>query len=127
MPSITPAARSLLICDGHITDTNGKTRLEGLFNSISPPSYPYSHHSLCVFAQLAGGLGPVTILVKVVDAAQDTTVFAVSPRVFEFPSRLYTMQLAFTINDCPFPKSGVYIFELYCNSMLVADVPIELA
>ncbi len=41
LPAITPVAKALYICDGHIGFANQKTDLMGIFNAIRPPQYPH--------------------------------------------------------------------------------------
>ena len=124
--SITPVAKSLYLCDGHIGMANQKTDLIGIFNAIRPAQYPHAQRYLVIFAQLIGGLGQVPFYIDVRYAADGTLVHTTSTQGLHFPNRDKLVQMAYTIQGCLFPLPGIYLVELYCNNQWVADTTLEL-
>jgi hypothetical protein len=126
LPSIVPAAKALYLCDGAIGFPDQKSDIMGLFNSIRPEQYPYVHEKLVVFAQLSSGLGQVPFSVDVRYARTGELMHKAKTRMLKFERRSQVIQVSRTINDCPFPQPGVYLIELLCNGVWVADTNLEL-
>ena len=125
-PSIVPMAKALFICDGTIGFPNQKTDVMGLFISIRPKQYPHVQRHFVAFAQLSGGLGEVSFYFDVNFAATSELVHTTTPGLLKFAHRDQVVQLSFTIPGCPFPKPGIYLVELFCNSQWIADTKLEL-
>ena len=125
-PSITPVAKSLYICDGHIGFANQKTDLMGIFNAIRPPQYPHLQKHFVAFAQLLGGLGQVPFYFDIRNAADGTHVYSSKAQLLYFRNRDTIVQLAYTARNCLFPKPGIYLVELFCNGQWVADTTLTL-
>jgi hypothetical protein len=126
IPTITPVAKSLYLCDGTIGFANQKTDLMGLFNAIRPPQYPHRQSHFVVFAQLLGGLGQVPFYIDVRYAADGSLVHSTKAQLLYFPNRDTVMQLAYTIHNCRLPQPGIYLVELCCNGQWVADTTLKL-
>lgn len=124
--SITPVAKALYICDGAIGFANQKTDVMGLFNAIRPPLYPHLQNQFVVFAQLLGGLGQVPFYIDIRYAADLSLVHTTNARLLNFANRDTLIQLACTVNGCPFPQPGIYLIELICNGLWVADTTLKL-
>jgi hypothetical protein len=76
---VMPLGKIVHVCDDVVLDQGtGKLNVLGAFNALRPPdgvTYPFHLDHLCVFAQLAGGIGPAIVEVKVVDASTGDEVF----------------------------------------------------
>jgi hypothetical protein len=124
--SVVPVARSIYLCDRCVPLPGGKVTLEGLFNAITPASYPYVHRSFSVFAQLSGGVGQVSLFIDILYAPQRRLIYTTNTRQLSFPRMDFTLQFAEQIQGCPFDQSGMYLVEMYCNNVFIGDVPLHL-
>jgi hypothetical protein len=124
--SITPVAKALYLCDGHIGFPSQKTDLMGIFNAIRPPQYPYRQKQLLMFAQLLGGLGQVPFYIDIRFAADGTLVHSTKARLLNSPDRDTVVQMVYTSGACVFPHPGIYLVELACNGQWVADTKLKL-
>jgi len=125
-PAITPVARSLFLCDGHIGYPGQKTDLVGLFGAIRATHYPHSQRYFVVFAQLTAGLGQLPFYIDIRFMADGSLVHSTLPRMLNFPHRDKLVQMACTIQGCSFSQPGRYLVELFCNGQWVADTTLEL-
>ncbi len=123
---VVPIARALYLCDYHIESARHKVDLYGIFNAIAPASYPHTQRQFCVFAQLTGGQGQVPFFVDIVFASQNELVHTTAPRHLTFRHRTELVQLALALDECSFPRPGMYLVELYCDNTWVADAPLLL-
>jgi hypothetical protein len=126
LPAIIPFAKALYLCDGHLGFANQKTDLVGIFNSIRAPFFPHLQQHFVIFAQLIGGLGPVRFYFDVTLAQTGQLVHTTNVHVLSFPRRDRLVQLAYTMQGCSFPVSGVYLIELYCEGQWIADTSLDL-
>jgi len=124
--TIIRTVKGLYLCDGCIGFANQKTDLVGLFNSIRPRQYPHLQQQFVMFAQLISGLGQVPFYFDVRFAAADQLVHTTATQMLHFSSRQKLVQLAYTIQGCPFARPGIYLVELFCDGQWVADTALEL-
>jgi hypothetical protein len=124
--AIIPTAKALYLCDGCIGFPNQKTDIVGVFNSIRAPQYPHIQQQFVLFAQLIGGLGQVPFYFDIRFAATDQLVYTTTTQALHFPGRNKLVQLAYTVQACPFALAGVYLVELYCAGQWVADTTLDL-
>jgi hypothetical protein len=125
-PAITPVAKSLYLCDGHIGYPGQKTDIIGLFSRIRPLHFPHVHGYFVVFAQLSAGLGQMAVYIDIRNTADGTLVRSTTAQLLQFPHRNSVVELAYTIRDCRFPQAGTYLVELFCGGQWVADTTLEL-
>lgn len=123
---IIPTAKALYLCDGCLGFPNQKTDLVGIFNSIRPHRYPHVQTQFVVFAQLTSGLGQVPCYIDIRFAATDDLVHTTGTRTLQFPHRQKLVQLAYTIQACPFARAGIFLVELFCDGQWIADTTLEL-
>ena len=124
--TIIPTGKALYLCDGCMGFPNQKTDLVGLFNSIRPQHYPHTQQQFVIFAQLIAGLGQVPFYLDIRFAATDQLVHTTNTQMLHFPHRQKVVQLAYTMQTCPFAQSGIYLVELFCDGQWVADTTLEL-
>jgi hypothetical protein len=124
--AIIPTAKALYLCDGCIGFSNQKTDIVGVFNSIRAPKYPHIQQQFLLFAQLIGGLAQVPFYFDIRFAVTDQLVYTTNTQVLHFPSRQKLVQLAYTVQACPFAQAGVYLVELFCDGQWVADTTLDL-
>jgi hypothetical protein len=117
MASIVPVAKAISLCDYHIGYSDGKVDLYGIFNAVRPQSgYPYIRGRFCLFAQLINGLGKVPFFVDFRFSETDELVWMTETKELSFPARDIVVQLALTIEGCPFDRRGLYLLELFCDN-----------
>jgi len=124
--TIIPVAKTLYLCDGHIAFPNRKTDLMGIFTAIRPLSYPHIQKHFVIYAQLISGLGLVPFYFDVRFAQTGQLIRTTNTHVLNFPNRDKVIELALTMQGCPFPQPGIYLIESYCNGQWVADTSLEL-
>lgn len=123
---IVPVAKALYLCDGTIGIPGGKTDLMGLFNSINAGSFPHTAKDFVVFAQLSQGLGRVPFYIDIRFAPTNQLVYTSNVHQAQLPNRDVTVQVAYTVANCSFPQSDLYLVELFCNNQWVADTTLML-
>lgn len=128
--NVLPIAKAVYLSDDVVQDRQSrKLHVVGIFNAIRPPgqqTYPYQPRQICVFAQLTGGLGEVSVHVEIVEAATEEAIYVFQEQRIRFATRRSTVSACFRIRDCEFPAAGVYIVELYCNGLFLDDRALEL-
>ena len=87
LPAITPVAKSLYLCDGHLGFANQKTDLIGIFNAIRPSQYPHGSTEFVIFAQLTGGQGQIPFYFDIRNPADPTPAHSTTARLMYFPHR----------------------------------------
>jgi len=122
---VMPLGKIVYVCDDVLQDqVSGKLHVLGTFTSVHPPdgvTYPFRLGQLCVFAQLAGGLGTAAIEVKVIDAANGNEVFGSAPHQVNFPGGHAIATVLIRLLDCPFPAPGTYLVQLLCQGTFIDD------
>src|SRR5436309_105505 len=113
--ALVPLGKIVYVCDDVVQDTvSGKLTVIGAFNTLRPPvgqGYPYHLGRLCVFAQLAGGHGPATVEVKVVDASTGNEVLGSPAHTGNFPGGHVIVTILIRLLDCAFPAPGIYLVQ----------------
>lgn len=122
---VLPVAKSIYICDDLIPDpAKNKLLIVGACNAIRLPldaAFPYTLGKLCIFAQLVGGIGPVTLRLDVVRAAIREVIYSSGPRNVAFPGRHTTVAFSLRLRQFVFPAPGEYWVELYCQDQFLDD------
>ena len=127
---LVPVTKAIYCCDNVLPDrSSGKIHVLGVFNAIRPPDgagYPCRLGRLCVFAQLIGGIGEVSLRLEVVSAENEAIIYTSPEQPVRFPDRRTTMSACFRILECPFPRPGVYLVELYAQGVFLDDRALHL-
>jgi hypothetical protein len=120
-----PLGKIVYVCNDVVVDQGtGMLDILGAFNALRPPdgaNYPFHLDHLCVFAQLAGGLGPTIIEAKVVDASTGDEVFGSPSYTVNFPGGNVVVTILIRLLDCPFPGPGTYLVQLFCHGHFIDD------
>lgn len=125
--AIIPSARGLLLCGTYVGYSNGRFDLYDVFTALrSQIGYPYACPTVCVFAQLVGGLGRVSFNVVVRVAQTNDPVHISQPQTLDFSDRRVPALLVVRLGGFDFPAPGVYLVELFCNDVWVCDTPLQL-
>jgi len=115
---VIPVAKALYLCE-EVDTEGGLTNLYGLFKQLRASAFPYVRDEFVVFAQLLGGLGEMTVHLDVRRAADGRLVH---------PSlrRTQLVQISVRLEGVLFDQPSVYLVELYCDNVWVADVSFEV-
>ncbi|MGL4553597.1 MAG: DUF6941 family protein [Gemmataceae bacterium] len=123
--SVTPLGKIVYVCDDVLQDpVVGKFHILGAFNFVRIPpdgSFPYRLDRLCVFAQLAGGLGTSLVEVKVIEAAAGSELFGSPAYRVTFRGGNSVTSVLIRMLNCPFPGPGTYLVQLYCQGEFLDD------
>jgi hypothetical protein len=79
-----------------------------------------------IYAQLISGLGKVPFYFDVRFARTSQLIRTTNIHTLNFSRRDKLVELALTMQRCPFPQPGIYLIELHCHSQWVADTSLEL-
>jgi hypothetical protein len=105
---VVPLGKIVYVCDDVIQDpASQKVHVLGTFDVIRTPAgatYPHRLAQLCVFAQLTGGIGVVTVQAKALDASSGAEVFGSPLYRVTFPGGHRLLTVAIRLQDCPFPR-----------------------
>lgn len=123
--AVVPFAKAVYLCE-EVDVEGGMLNLYGLFNSIRAPQFPHRHETFVCFAQLLGGLGTVPCHVDVRRADTNHLVHCTNLYPLRFPDRETLIQFRVNIEACVFDSPGVYLVELYCDNVWVADTALRL-
>jgi hypothetical protein len=127
---VAPISKAIYLCDDVVEDPETrKLHLLGVFNSIRPGAgegYPFDLDHLCVVVQFTDGLGDVRVHAEVVELANNTVAFRSPHHVLRFANRQQTVYACVRMTRCPFPRSGIYAVELYCQDTFVEDRELRL-
>lgn len=125
--AILPVARSIYLCDRFTSYENGTIDLLGILNALKPNiGYPHVRPEICVFAQLADGLGEITLQVDLRFANTGKLLYTSEPSHVVFEDRTKVVQAAIQLTNCQFSKRGRYLFELFCNNTWISDTYLQL-
>ena len=123
--AVIPVAQPLMLCE-EIDEEGGAVNVYGLFNAMRAVSFPYRRELFGVFVQLRGGLGTITIHYDIVRARDNRTVHFTNPRALRFDRRTQLVQSITHLENIVFEEAGVYLVQLFCDNVWVADVALEL-
>ncbi len=123
---IVPVAKAIYLCDFHVGYSNGKVDLYGIFNAIRVTAFPYQKGPFVCLAQLLGGLGTVPFHLDIRRESDRHLIDWTGTRNLQFPNRDTLLQVAVTIPGCRFDQPGIYLVELYCDNVWVADTTLRL-
>ena len=115
--AIIPVARSMYLCDRYVSHSNETIDLYGVFNALKPNlGYPHVRPQICAYAQLADGLGELSLQVDMRFANTGKLIYSSEIRRIEFVDRTSVIQAAILLSDCQFARRGRYLFELFCDN-----------
>ena len=132
---IIPTVRLMFACDHaeYLADDE-KWVLKHPWTVVALPDgakFPFRVEEFWVYAQLAGGIGAVDVMVEMRQIKPDGTrrlCGRSAVRTFDFDNvpRLGGIDFAFRLKKVPFPCAGVYEFRLTCGEGVLPGVIAEL-
>jgi hypothetical protein len=127
---ILPVVKPLILCEDVIHDPGtDNIHLVGMFTRIRPrasPPFPYRMPRFCVFVQLSDAQGVLPGWIEIEEASSQRTVMRTASHPLAFPDRRSIQRFLFRIEQCPFPRPGVYWVQFYCDGTLLADHVLNL-
>lgn len=130
--ALLPVVRYMILCNdwGPDPDSPRRANIYGLLthiDSLDTPAYPLLYPQLCVFLVLTEGHGGGNgQLVCILEESGE--------RMFETPTRriafgsdpLDVIGLPWRIDDCPFPRPGLYLVQFWYDNVKVEERPLRL-
>ena len=113
---LKPSARNMVVCEDVATDDRwpGKAILVGPVSWIRWPEEETEQvtlPTLCVYLVLSGGRGTGRVRISCINEETEAELFPLQEMTLSFegrdPSRPYTGVVR--LNDCEFPKPGIYV------------------
>jgi hypothetical protein len=123
---LQPVVKSMVLCEDVLPGPEGTDNLHlmNTFTAIRPQSFPPFPHlfpQLCVFLELTDAEGEAPVWVLARHAESDREVFGSGSYSVSFPDQLHVVRAVFRLQDCRFPKPGLYSIEFFCDGQCVAD------
>jgi hypothetical protein len=123
--AVIPTAKALYLCEEKDVE-GGQINLYALFDAIRPRQYPHTQPAFVCFAQLCGGLGDISCHIDVRRANDSRLIRNTNILPLHFSTRDQLLHVAVNIEGCTFEVPGVYLVELYCDNVWVADTVLLL-
>jgi hypothetical protein len=126
---LIPVVKSIYLCDDFQPDSlSGKINMFGVFDAFRPSVSvpPFVLGRLCVVAQLIGGNGDTPVNVEIIDPIDGSLVLSSTTQTIRFPTRHTTVYLCVRLQNCRFPKAGLYLIELYARGQFLDDRRIRI-
>ena len=101
----------LILCDA-VSFANGKFTYHGVFDRIQAAQFPCVHGTLSLAVQLSCDPGPHLLTIRALDSSGTDVVQALPPVPIETNNPLGFASTSITLQGLPFPKPGIYSFEL---------------
>jgi hypothetical protein len=123
-----PVASGIVLCDNVINDPDsGKLTLEGVFIRIIAEQFPLIHPFwayLRLYDFVDRGRGSLLVTIKrrtgEALAGDDYQQIQMGPGLTD------VREVLFRIDNCTFPREGLYWVEFYWNENKVAECPLQV-
>ncbi len=116
-----PSVKAILICDTviHEAGTNKKS-LIGIFEDIHVTHFPFPYPRVAVYVNLTDAHGKYTLELRLIATEDGARIGSATTPEVEIDSPLRTCEFALQVGNLVFPKAGVYEFQIFANSNLLA-------
>jgi len=126
MPAV-PKVNAFLICDAIIQEAGtNKKSLIGVFHNIHSPSFPCTHFSMSIYANVSDAQGEYAFDLKLVDLQTLAQIGRATLPPVNITDRLRPAELCISLRGITFPQAGKYEYQLYGNGDLVAAKVLEV-
>jgi hypothetical protein len=116
-----PLGQAFVICDQIITEAgSNKKSLIGVFNTIGCFTFPAQHPHLSLYCAITNGRGVTSVTLKCVRTDDSFEVVRIDGHI-DLVSPNEVVELIFNLNNLPFERSGLYVFELSCGGEYVME------
>lgn len=129
---LLPVVRHMILCEDWEREDGVSLRVNvrGVLTSIHSldfPAFPLSLPEVCVLVFLTDCRGLAEIALTCTDEDSGKLIYNSEPFNVELgDDPLSIIIMPFRIREMRFPQAGIYRFELWYNSMLVAEQPLRL-
>jgi len=126
--AVLPRVHTLLLCD-HLEPAPGEEGVYNLFGvrtKIEASTFPHVHPQLYVYLQVTGHAGQFSGSVVGVSARTDEALFQKATPPLTLVDPLTFVPVVVPIQDCEFPESGIYYFQVFFGQKLVYERPLHL-
>ncbi len=122
-----PFALSMIICDAvHLDPSTGKAYILGCFGAVGADSFPASHSSMAVFAEVTECRGKTPFLVRVIDVDEQDEPIAEAETGLDNPDPLAITMLILRLGEIVFPKPGEYRVQLFAGNVPLIERRLSL-
>jgi hypothetical protein len=122
-----PFALSMIICDAvHLDPSTGKAYILGCFGAVGADSFPASHSSMAVFAEVTDCRGKTPFLVRVIDVDERQEPVAVAVTQLDIPDPLAITMLVLRLEEMVFPNPGEYRVQLFSGEVPLMERRLSL-
>ena len=131
---VVPTVRLIFACDhADFLEDEEKWVLKHPWSVVALPEgaeFPFRVNELWVYAQLAGGIGTVEVMVEMCEVKPDGIRrlcgrSAVQEIDFDEIHRIGGFDFGFRLKRVPFPNSGIYEVRLTCDEGVVPGATFE--
>ena len=125
---VLPRVQAMVVCDAlkEVEDESDVFHLHGVRNVLDVPSFPALRPRIGVLAHLSGHPGRAVIRLVINRLGTDEIIYEASPRDVAFLGPTSVVAVAFRARNCVFPMPGVYYIQLFHETKLIGERPLEV-
>jgi hypothetical protein len=123
-----PIVLAMVLADTVLVDvTTGKNTIQGTYQTLLAPAFPYTHAAIVVYVVLTEGHGTMTVRLRLVDRDE------ARPSIFElhsdvsFPDPLTDVEIVFAQPRVVFPEPGDYRLQLFAGDAPLLERRLEIS
>lgn len=120
-PAANPTVLCLLMSDGMHIDSFGKHYILGTFNALHAQAFPATHPFMALFLSITNGHGRATLLIRLVQVANDDHVVFEGQLDLEFQSPLDVIDQALPAPGVTLPEAGEYRWQVVCGGNVLYE------
>ena len=112
-----PLTLALIVADAMLRDLGtGKIAIHGIYSAIGAREFPWMHPRLMVYGALTDGRpGKMSLLLRVIDAAEERDAVAEARGEVEFPDPFAVVEFVLVLGGLVFPEPGEYRLQLFAD------------
>ncbi len=117
----TPVSTAIIICDHAVKEPlTGKWNLNGVFDGLIAPQFPYTYPQFCVYIDFTNAQGHYQLRLKYVDLGEERLLGKMDGEVI-VPDVSERTSVVFTLKNIKFPHAGKYAFQIWANDTLLTQ------
>jgi len=125
---VLPRVQAMVLCDRveELAEEGRSYNLFGVRSVIETPTFPYFRTRLCVYLEMSGHEGEVSCRIEINRTETDDVLYRTSPRAISFEGPATIVPVVFRLRNCGFPAPGVYYVQMFCDTKLIGERPLQL-
>jgi hypothetical protein len=123
-----PIVLAMVLADTVLVDVaTGKNTIQGTYQTLVAPAFPYTHAAVVVYVALTEGHGATTVQLRLVDRDEARPpIFELESQV-SFPDPLTDVEIVFAQPGVVFPEPGEYRLQLFAGNAPLLERRLEIS